>query len=50
MRTIGASVGISIVRTLVTRETQVNWNELFERALHRRFRDSAREAADRDER
>lgn len=28
VRTIGASVGISIVTTLVTRETQVNWSEL----------------------
>ena len=28
IRTIGASVGISTVTTLITRESQVNWNEL----------------------
>jgi DHA2 family multidrug resistance protein len=28
VRTIGASVGISIVTTLVTRQSQVSWNEL----------------------
>ncbi len=28
VRTIGAAAGISIVTTLLTRETQVNWNEL----------------------
>jgi MFS transporter, DHA2 family, multidrug resistance protein len=28
VRTIGASVGISTVTTLMTRESQVNWNEL----------------------
>jgi DHA2 family multidrug resistance protein len=28
VRTVGAAAGISIVTTLVTRESQVNWNEL----------------------